>query len=65
MNSLSNLEFEIANSISKYGAERTICMLHTELLGLLYDGNAWNDGFLELLTEIMNKRLLLKDSTND
>lgn len=60
MSSLGNLELVVATSISKYGAEETICKLHTELLGLLYDNQPWSDGFLELLTNIMNKRLAEK-----
>ncbi|KKT31769.1 MAG: hypothetical protein UX04_C0002G0209 [Microgenomates group bacterium GW2011_GWF2_45_18] len=57
MTSLSNLELHISASISKHGRDETICRLHTELLGCLYDGLVWDDGFLELLTNIMNKRL--------
>lgn len=58
MSSLGNLELVVATSISKYGAEETIQKLHTELLGCLYDGLVWDDGFLEMLTHLINKRLL-------
>lgn len=60
-NSLANLELVFAVGLQKYGHDELVERIHTQLLGLLYDGIIWPDGFLDDVTLILNKRLLLKD----
>jgi hypothetical protein len=56
MNSLQNLELMLAVSLDKYGPDKTVSMLHTMLLGELYDGNPVDNGFLKMLTQMLNKQ---------
>lgn len=58
MTSLSNLEFEIANSISKYGPTETKITILTQLLGSYLDGRPWPDDFFIEVNKLFNKRLL-------
>ncbi len=56
MSSIANLELVFAVGLQKYGQDELIRMIHSTLSGILYDGLAWDDGFLDLVTETINKR---------
>lgn len=56
MDSLSNLELHLSVALSKYGPDITVSMLHTWLLGMLYDGQPVPQEFLTMLTQMLNKQ---------
>jgi hypothetical protein len=57
ISSLANLELVVSVGLSKYGPDEMVSMMHTELLGMLYDGEYCTPEFLAELTKLLNKRL--------